>query len=129
MRWKTRLGILGFIFLTVIPILEIALLVEIGRRVGTWWAVGIVVGTAISGAVLLAAEGYGVIKRAQRDISAGRIPQDPIIDGVLVVVGALLLITPGVITDVTGILIMLAPTRFLLRSAIKGWIRKLITIG
>lgn len=129
MRWKTRLGILGFIFLTVIPILEIALLVEIGRRVGTWWAVGIVVGTAISGAVLLAAEGYGVIKRAQRDISAGRIPQNPIIDGVHVVVGALLLITPGVITDVTGILIMLAPTRFLLRSAIKGWIRKLITIG
>ncbi len=129
MRWKTRLGIVGFLVFTAIPILEIALLIEIGRRIGTFSTVCLVIGTALLGGTLLTAEGYGVIRRAKEEISLGHIPEDEIIDGVLVVIGALLLITPGVITDVTGVVLMLSPTRSLFRTAIKRWIRKFILIN
>ncbi len=129
MIWRTRWGLLGLILFTGFPVLEIALLVSVGRRIGTWWTVALVVGTGLLGGGLLVFEGYGVIQRMKREISKGKIPQDQIIDGVLVVVGALMLITPGVITDTFGILLMLPPTRFLARTGVKRWIAKYIQIN
>lgn len=129
MSWKARLAVIGFIIFTGLPILEIALLVEVGKRIGTLWTVALVLGTGILGGVLLGIEGYGVFRRMKSEIGAGRVPQDQIIDGVLVVIGALLLITPGVITDATGILLMFPPTRFLARTGIKTWIRKYILVN
>lgn len=129
MSWKARLAIIGFVIFTALPVVEITLLVEIGRRIGTLWTIALVVGTGILGGVLLSVEGYGVFRRMREEIGAGRVPQDQIIDGVLVVVGALLLITPGVITDTTGILLMLPPTRYLARTGVKRWIRKYIFVN
>ncbi|MGI6662902.1 MAG: FxsA family protein [Bacillota bacterium] len=129
MRWRGRLGLLGFLAFTVFPIVEIALLVELGKRIGTWWTIAFVLGTGILGGVLLALEGYGVVRRLQADLSSGKIPQDPIIDGVLVVIGSILLISPGVLTDVTGMILLFPPTRFLVRSGVKRWIGRFITIN
>ncbi|HHY76849.1 MAG TPA: FxsA family protein [Firmicutes bacterium] len=129
MRLKGRLGALGFLAFTVLPIVEIALLVELGKRIGTWWTIALVLGTGLLGGVLLALEGYGVVRRLQADISGGRIPQDPIIDGVLVIIGSLFLISPGVLTDAAGILLLFPPTRFLARTGVKRWIAKFITIN
>ncbi len=129
MRWRGRLGLLGFLAFTVFPIVEIALLVELGKRIGTWWTIAFVLGAGILGGVLLALEGYGVVRRLQADLSSGKIPQDPIIDGVLVVIGSILLISPGVLTDVTGMILLFPPTRFLVRSGVKRWIGRFITIN
>lgn len=129
MSWKARLATLGFIAFTALPIVEIALLVEIGKRIGTWWTIGIVVATGLLGGLLLAVEGYGVFRRMKDEIKAGRVPEDQIIDGVLVVVGALLLITPGVLTDVTGVLFMFPLSRFVVRAGIKRWIRKYVLVN
>lgn len=114
---------------TALPVIEIALLVEVGKRIGTWWTIAFVIGTGILGGALLAFEGYGVVRRLQSDIRNGKIPEDPIIDGVLVVIGALLLISPGVLTDATGVILMLRPSRFLVRIGVKRWIGKFITIN
>ncbi len=129
MSWKMRLGIAGFIVFTALPIIEVALLIELGRHIGTWWTVAFVIGTGLLGGALLGVEGYGVFRRMREEIKATRIPQDSIIDGVLVVVGALLLISPGVLTDVTGILLMFPPTRYLARTGVKRWIRKYILVN
>src|SRR5690554_4706504 len=104
MSFRVRLGVLGFLAFAALPIAEIVLLVEVGKRIGTWWTIVVVIGTGILGGTLLAIEGYGVVRRLQHEVRHARIPEDQIIDGVLVVIGALLLITPGVITDATGIL-------------------------
>lgn len=114
---------------TALPIVEIALLVEIGKRIGTWWTVFFVIITGVLGGVLLGLEGYGVVRKLQSEVKSGRVPEDQIIDGVLVVLGALLLVSPGVLTDITGILLMFPPTRFLARSGVKRWIRKYIQIS
>lgn len=129
MGWKGRLGVLGFLAFTALPVIEIAILVEVGKRIGTWWTIAFVIGTGILGGALLAFEGYGVVRRLQSDIRNGKIPEDPIIDGVLVVIGALLLISPGVLTDATGVILMLRPSRFLVRIGVKRWIGKFITIN
>ena len=129
MSWKARLAIIGFIIFTAVPIIEIALLIEVGKHIGTLWTIAFVIGTGILGGVLLGVEGYGVFRRMKDELSTGRVPQDQIIDGVLVVVGALLLVTPGVLTDATGILFMFPPTRYLVRSGVKRWIRKYILVN
>ena len=129
MSWKARLAVLGFIIFTAVPIIEIALLIEVGKHIGTLWTIAFVVGTGLLGGVLLGVEGYGVFRRMKEEIKAGHVPQDQIIDGVLVAVGALLLITPGVLTDATGILFMFPPTRFLVRTGVKRWIRKYILVN
>jgi UPF0716 protein FxsA len=127
--WKARLGVIGFLAFTALPIVEIVLLVEVGKKIGTWWTVAFVIGTGLLGGVLLALEGYGVLRRLQSEIKRGKIPEDPIIDGVLVVVGALLLISPGVLTDATGVILLFPPSRFLVRTGIKRWIGRFITIN
>ncbi|MEX0975451.1 MAG: FxsA family protein [Bacillota bacterium] len=129
MSWKVRLGVTGFVVFTALPIIEIALLIEMGKRIGTWWTVAFVIGTGILGGALLGVEGYGVFRKMREEIQATRIPKDSIIDGVLVIVGALLLISPGVLTDVTGILFMFPPTRYLVRSGVKHWISKYIFVN
>jgi UPF0716 protein FxsA len=123
------LGVIGFLAFTALPIVEIVLLVEVGKKIGTWWTVAFVIGTGLLGGVLLALEGYGVLRRLQSEIKRGKIPEDPIIDGVLVVVGALLLISPGVLTDATGVILLFPPSRFLVRTGIKRWIGRFITIN
>jgi len=129
MSWKLRLGIMGFFAFTALPIIEIALLIEMGKRIGTWWTVAFVIGTGLLGGALLGVEGYGVVRRLQEELKASQIPKDAIIDGVLVVVGSLLLISPGVLTDVTGVLLMFPPTRYLARIGVKRWISKYILIN
>ncbi len=129
MSWKMRLGVIGFIIFTLLPIVEIALLVEMGRRVGTWWTVAFVIGTGLLGGALLGIEGYGVFRRMKEEIQASMVPKDSIIDGVLVVVGSLLLISPGVLTDVTVIILLFPPTRFFVRLGVKRWISKYILLN
>jgi UPF0716 protein FxsA len=129
LSWKMRLGVIGFIIFTLLPIVEIALLVEMGRRVGTWWTVAFVIGTGLLGGALLGIEGYGVFRRMKEEIQASMVPKDSIIDGVLVVVGSLLLISPGVLTDVTGIILLFPPTRYFVRQGVKRWISKYILLN
>jgi len=129
MSWKGRLVLVGLVLFTVMPIVELSLLIEVGRRIGTLWTVAIVIGTGILGGTLLGIEGLGVFRKLKKEVEQGHIPQDQIIDGVLVVIGALLLITPGLITDTAGILLMISPTRFLIRTMVKRWIRKYIMIN
>ncbi|MGE5579305.1 MAG: FxsA family protein [Bacillota bacterium] len=129
MSWKMRLGVIGFVIFTLLPVVEIALLVEMGKRIGTWWTVAFVIGTGLLGGALLGVEGYGVFRRMKEEIKASRVPKDSIIDGVLVVVGSLLLISPGVLTDATGIIFMFPPTRYLVRQGVKRWISKYILLN
>jgi len=126
---KTRLIIAGMVAFSVLPLIELVLLIEVGRRIGTLWTIGIVIGTGILGGVLLGVEGHGVLRRVRHEIGQARIPQDQIIDGAIIVVGALLLITPGIITDILGILFMFAPTRFFVRMLVKRWIRRYVLIN
>lgn len=108
----------------VLPFVELSLLLEIGSRIGAWNTIGVVVATGIVGGYLAKREGLLVWRRFQSKLATGGLPGDEIVDGVIVLAAGALLITPGVITDVVGLLGLFPPTRFL----IKQQLRKRITL-
>lgn len=102
----------------VIPVVEIYVIIQIGQEIGALWTVLILVADSIVGSMLVRAQGRAAWQRLVAAISRGRIPTREAIDGVLVVFGGALLLAPGFITDAFGLLLLLPPTRALVRRAL-----------
>ncbi|WP_437737039.1 FxsA family protein [Sorangium sp. So ce1335] len=96
---------------TVVPIVELWLLLSIGDLIGFWPTVAFALGTAVFGAALGKREGLKVLAAWRGAMAEGRIPDEGLTGGLLVLLGAALLVTPGVLTDLAGILLLLPPTR------------------
>lgn len=112
-----------------VPILELILLIEVGKKAGTWWVLALIVGTGVLGGALVTTQGYGVFKKAEKEINLGRIPKNQLIDAVLILVGGVLLVTPGLITDTIGLMLLFPLTRLPIRTALKRWIQQYIYIN
>lgn len=104
------LGRLALLFV-VAPVVELYLLVRLGGVIGLWPTLGLVVATGAAGAVLAKAEGLRVLLRFQRELSEGRLPGQAMLDGICVLVGGTLLLTPGILTDLAGLALLFPPTR------------------
>lgn len=104
-------------------LLELSILLELGRRIGTWYTLAIVILTAVVGGTLAKIEGLEVLRRTQDRLAQGILPSDELLHGVLILAGALLLLTPGLLTDATGLLLLIRPTRNLLALWLKRWLR------
>ena len=116
-------SIVPFIFL-VIPILEIAAFIVVGSKIGVLPTLALVFVTAAIGSILLRIQGFGLIERIRREMDAGRVPGRELVHGVMLIVAAILLITPGFITDTLGFLLFVPAFRDL------GWrfLRKRIVV-
>lgn len=112
---------------TIVPAIELFLLIELGKLIGAVETVLIIVATGSVGAFLAKREGLGVVRQLQQDTTQGLPPGDRIVEGLLVLVGGVLLITPGVLTDVTGFVLIMPWSRRFLAPRIKDWAtRKLL---
>ncbi len=100
----------------VLPAVELALLIEVGSRIGTLATLGLIVATGIAGAALARHQGLGVLREMQAEVAEGRLPADSLVDGVFILVAAALLVTPGILTDAFGLLCLLPA----FRTAAKG---------
>lgn len=89
-----------------------------------WTAICFIIVTGILGAWLAQTQGVSTYQRIQRDLAAGRTPTDSLVDGGLILLAGILLITPGVLTDLTGIFLMLPPTRVLARRWLIAWFHR-----
>lgn len=96
---------------TVVPALELFLLLQIGAWLGPWPTFLLLVGTGVVGAALARAQGFAVLGRLLEEARQGIPPGERLVEAALVLVGGLLLITPGVLTDVAGLLLLLPPVR------------------
>lgn len=103
---------------TVVPLVELVLLLELGRRIGTLATLVLIVVTGIVGAVLAKRQGLGVLRRIQAELAAGRAPAAAIVDGLIILVAGALLITPGILTDVVGFLCLVPMTRQAIRAVL-----------
>src|SRR3954447_14366100 len=99
----------------VVPIAELALLIQVGQLIGVWWTIGLLIADALLGSWLLRAQGRVAWRRFNEALAQGRVPHREVVDGVLVIFGGVLLMTPGFITDVFGLLFLIPPTRVLMR--------------
>jgi UPF0716 protein FxsA len=118
-----------FLLFTIVPLLDLYVLLLIGDRIGFWPTVGIVVLTGVVGAWLAHSEGLRVLRDWRRAILRGKVPEDGVLGGLLVLVGGVLLVTPGVLTDIVGLLLLIPPTRRLIAAWIRRGIERRISSG
>jgi UPF0716 protein FxsA len=119
-----------FIFLfTVVPIVELALLIKIGQIWGITNTLVLVILTGVLGAILLKLQGMGILRRINTELSQGLLPPDALFDGFFIFCGGLLLVTPGVITDIIGILLLFPFTRNLFKNWAKRKIKRTFEQG
>lgn len=108
-----------FLLFTLLPAVELFLLVRIGQWVGVVPTVVGVLAMGALGAALARREGLGLLRQLQADLQAGLPPADRLVEGAMVLVGCILLVTPGVVTDVIGFACLLPPTRRVLLPLVK----------
>lgn len=97
--------------LVAVPLVELALLVWLGRRIGFLPTVALVLVTGVLGAALARHQGLATLARFRAALDARRLPHRELVDGVLILAAAILLITPGVLTDTAGFLLLVPPLR------------------
>ncbi len=108
----------------VVPLLELVLLVRLGAVVGLWPTLGLVFATGIVGAALTRAEGLRVVLQLQRELAEGRPPARPLLDGMSLLVGGVLLLTPGILTDVAALALLLPPSRRWIQRRGLAWLER-----
>ena len=109
-----------------IPILEFAILIEVGTRLGTLNTLLLVFGTGLVGAWLARMEGLRILYQIRREMDSGRVPSEQLFDGVLVLIAGIVLITPGLLTDAAGLLLLFPPTRYPIKRLLRRWLEKRI---
>jgi UPF0716 protein FxsA len=99
----------------VVPLAELYVILKVGDAIGAIWTILLLAADSVLGSLLLRAQGRSVWRRFNAVLSEGRMPHRELIDGVLVIFGGAFLITPGFITDVVGLILLIPPTRALVR--------------
>ena len=110
----------------ILPFVELYLLFELARATSAATALAIVIATGILGGILARSQGLAVIRRLRDDLQRGKLPADALFDGALVLVGGVLLLTPGMITDTLGFALLIPPTRKLLKKLLKKKVKALL---
>jgi UPF0716 protein FxsA len=118
-----------FFLFTVLPFVELAVLILIGQRIGFWPTLWMTIAAGVVGAVLAKSQGRRVISEWQRALAEGRMPEEGLISALLVLVGAVLLVTPGVLSDVVGFFMLLPPTRRIFAHLLRSWVARRIADG
>jgi UPF0716 protein FxsA len=103
---------------TVVPLVELFLLVKLGTVIGIGPTVLIVICTGVLGAWLARWQGLGVLRRVSEDLAEGRLPADALIDGLLILIAGAVLLTPGLITDALGFLLLVPKGRAVVRRTV-----------
>ena len=103
----------------LIPLIELYLLYLIGGQIGLFPTIGLVVVTGFIGASLARQQGFKVWRRIQSELNTGRMPAGELIDGLLVLIGGIVLLTPGLLTDLCGFALMVPRIRALVKTRIQ----------
>jgi UPF0716 protein FxsA len=114
--------VLALVFL-VVPIAELYLIVQVANGIGIPETILLLIGISLLGAWLARLAGIGVLARLQRTVRAGRVPSAELVDGGLVLFAGALMITPGFLSDMLAILLLVPPTRAVVRGVVLRRIR------
>ena len=109
-----------FLLFVLVPVAEIYLLVTVGGAIGAFPTVALVILTALAGAHLARMQGMSTMLRIRENLDQGFMPAEELLDGVLIFLAGMVLLTPGFLTDIAGLLILLPATR----NLFKKWLRK-----
>src|SRR5215211_2731369 len=120
--------LLVLIFILV-PIAELYVIIKIGGAIGILPTLGLLIADALLGSFLLRQQGRAAWVRFNRALAENRLPHKEVFDGVLIVFGGALLLTPGFITDIFGLILLIPPTRALVRAFGSRTVRRRLALG
>ena len=109
-----------FLLFVTVPLIEMALLIAIGKEIGIVATIAIVVGTGAAGAALARQQGMRTLLRIQQAMAQGRLPGDELLDGLMILISGAMLLTPGLLTDAFGFALLMPRCRVV----IKGWLKR-----
>ncbi len=118
----------AILLFTILPLLELWLLLTIGSELGIAFTVGLVLVTGVIGGWLARREGLDAVKKIQSDMEQARIPKSPLLDGLLILVGAAFLLTPGLITDTLGFSLLIPSIRNVIKEKLKKYFKNRIAL-
>ena len=113
----------------VVPLAELYVILKVGDAIGAVWTVVILAADSVLGSLLLRTQGRAVWRRFNEAMGLGRVPHREVVDGVLVIFGGALLITPGFLTDVVGLLLLLPPSRAVFRRFVVSRLGQRMAVG
>jgi UPF0716 protein FxsA len=112
------MGIVFLILFIGIPLLEIAVLIQVGDQIGLWSTIGLIILTAVIGTGMLRHQGIATLANAQKQLNQGAVPAKELFDGLCLLAAGALLLTPGFVTDSIGFALLIPPVRELLRNTL-----------
>jgi UPF0716 protein FxsA len=112
------MGLLLVVLFIVVPIAELYVLIQIGQAIGVLPTIALLILDSVLGAALMRAQGRAAWMRFNRALAEGRVPGREVMDGALVIFGGALLLTPGFLSDILGLILLLPPTRAIVRSVL-----------
>ena len=112
------------LFFTLVPLIELFILIKIGKYLGILNVIALVIITGIIGASFARQQGAGILSRIRESIQQGQLPGKELLQGLMVLVGGILLITPGFITDIIGLTLLIPFTRHFYTKQTLKYIKK-----
>jgi UPF0716 protein FxsA len=114
----------------VVPIAELYVIIQVGEAIGLWPTLALLLADALLGSFLLKHQGRGAWLRFNEALAQRRFPGKEVVDGLLIVVGGTLLLAPGFLTDIVGLLLLIPPTRAIVRSLLRRFtIGRFVMVG
>jgi UPF0716 protein FxsA len=114
----------------VVPFAELYLIIEVvGELIGPVWTILLLAASSVLGSVLLRSQGRAIWNRFNDTMRAGRVPHREVVDGVLVIFGGAFLITPGFLTDIVGLALLIPPTRRIVRRTVERRLGRRVEVG
>jgi UPF0716 protein FxsA len=114
----------------VVPIAELYVIIQVGQAIGIWPTLALLVADALLGSFLLKHQGRGAWQRFNQALAERRFPGKEVVDGLLIVVGGTLLLAPGFLTDIVGLLLLIPPTRAIVRKLLRRFtIGRFVVMG
>ncbi|MFO7893386.1 MAG: FxsA family protein [Longimicrobiales bacterium] len=113
----------------VLPLVELAILIQVGQAIGLWPTLGIVVATGFLGATLARRQGLMTWLAIQSELRQGQVPAGALVDGLLILIGGIVLLTPGILTDLFGFALLLPATRNRLKRTFRRRFERAVERG
>src|SRR5262249_20442537 len=113
-----------FLLCTVVPFVEVAILIWIGRLTHWWVPIALSIVCGVLGVALARSQGWKAMRRIREEAEAGKAPAGPMIDRLMIFIAGLLLVVPGVLTDLVGFALLVPPLRSLVKRGVAAWMRR-----
>ena len=118
-----------FLLFAIVPVIEVWLIIKVGRVIGPLPTVAILLAISLAGAWLARSQGFRLIAAIRDELAAGRLPAAHILDGAFVLAGGILLLTPGFFTDLVGLALLFPPSRRFLKLWLRIWLENRLRRG